>query len=594
VYSAATADERRRIHAVLATTSAPDRRAWHLAEATEGTDDAVAAELEAASERARACGGHSGQALFLSRAAALTTDPARRADRYLSAATAHLTSGDPAAVQAMLELAAPDLGGPAARARAKRILASTELLFLRPGDVAATLLEAVDELGPHDPETTWELLYEAMCAAIVSGNLVRGTTLQEVAKRAAGAWHDPAPQPWSPGPLMEGLAQTFAYGYAQGAEKLREALWRLRASEEIRELNNPLSLTVSHAADELWDVEAKLEIVGRVAAVDRSQGALFGLSLALIVLATVEIWDGRFATAEAHYAEADEYAVATGFAGQGEINKALLYAWRGEERRLYCAVHAMNVLADAVGLGALNRIADHAMSILAVSRGRYQEALEYARPPFLESTPAHGNLVLPILVEAGVRTGDQDAAAAALERIEERAPAAGTPWALGMMARCRALMAAGDDAEAFYQESIELLGKVPVAVELAWSRLVYGEWLRRRKRRSDARTQLRAAFESFDSWGAVLFAERARAELMATGETARKRSVEIQFDLTPRERQVATLAASGLINAEIASQMFITTATVEFHLNKVFRKLGITSRRKIALALGEGGLEPRP
>jgi DNA-binding CsgD family transcriptional regulator len=249
----------------------------------------------------------------------------------------------------------------------------------------------------------------------------------------------------------------------------------------------------------------------------------------------------------------------------------------------------MNHLAHSFGLGALDRIADHALGLLEIARGHYQQALDHVLVLFTENTIAHGNLALPIQVEAGVRAGDRIAATAALQRLEERAPLAGTPWALGMLARCRALMADDNAAEEFYQQSIELLGKVPVAVELAWSRLVYGEWLRRRKRRSDARIQLRAAFESFDTSGAALFAERARAELRATGETARKRGVDTQFDLTPQERQVATLAASGLTNADIATRIFVTTPTIEFHLNKVFRKLGITSRRQIAALLGETG-----
>jgi DNA-binding CsgD family transcriptional regulator len=201
--------------------------------------------------------------------------------------------------------------------------------------------------------------------------------------------------------------------------------------------------------------------------------------------------------------------------------------------------------------------------------------------------------VLPLLIEAAVRVGDRRAAAAALARIKERAPLAGTPWALGILGRCRALMSEEDDAEPLYLESIALLGQVPMALEQAWSRLLLGEWLRRRKRRVDARVQLRAAHESFESCGAVAFAERARVELLATGEVARKRTVETLYDLTARERHVASLAASGLTNADIAARLFVTTSTIEFHLNKVFRKLGITSRKQIAPALKhETGNDP--
>jgi DNA-binding CsgD family transcriptional regulator len=238
------------------------------------------------------------------------------------------------------------------------------------------------------------------------------------------------------------------------------------------------------------------------------------------------------------------------------------------------------------------------MSIFEIGSGRYPQALALAWGTFQEDTLAHGNLMLPTLVEAAVRVGDRSAAAAGLERVEERATLAGTPWALGALARCRALTARGDDAEERYQESIDLLGTVPVAAELAWSRLLYGEWLRRRRRRSDARVQLRAAYEAFDSWGAGPFAQRAGAELLATGVTARRRTVETRFDLTPQERHVAVLAAAGLTNIEIATKVFVTTSTIEYHLSKVFRKLGISSRRQLAEALGQdasaGELAARP
>lgn len=593
VYCAASDAQRRRIHAVLATTSAPDRRAWHLAESTQGADDDVAAHLEAAAERAQSRGGFSEQALFLSRAAELTTDPARRAERHLGAAAAHLTSGDWTATQTLLDLATPDLVG-SAHARLTRVRASVELLHTRVASVPAMLLDAVAELGASDPAMSWELLYEATHAALVGGNLLVGATLEQVAKVTADAWHDPAPPPWSPGPLMEGLAREVAYGYPQGVPFIRDALRRLRDSTELRELNSPFSVIVSIAADDLWDVEARRELLGRLETADRSRGALYGLSLALIALATTEIWQGRFATAEAYYAEADEYCAATGYGGGGEINRTLLYAWTGRERELRAATRTMRRLARTSGLGSQNRLAAQALGIFEIGRGHYREALGHLLPEFAEDSapiPPIGNLLLPLVVEAGIRGGDRSVAASALERIEERAPLAGTPWALGSLARCRALMTEGDAAEAYYLESIDLLSTVPVAVELAWTRLLFGEWLRRRKHRSGARAQLRAAYESFESWGAAPFAERARAELLATGERARKRSVETRFELTAQEQRVASLAGSGLTNPEIAARLFVTTSTVEFHLNKVFRKLDITSRRQIASALSKTGLE---
>ncbi|MFE3036479.1 LuxR C-terminal-related transcriptional regulator [Streptomyces canus] len=586
VHSAASPEERRRVQAALAATSTPERRAWHLAEATDGPDDRVAAELEAASERAQARGGYSEQALVLTRAAEMTTHPGKRAERYLHAAQAHLTSGNPAAVPALLDLAAPDLTGPAARVHATRLRASVEMFHARIRELPAILLDAVADLRTTDPMASWDLLREATNAAIVGGRMITGTTPREVAKATADAWREPALPAWSPDPLMAALARSIAYGYAAGAPALAAALARLRTSDELQE-QNAFSVMVSIAADELWDIEAKREILGKLVTADRDRGALHGLSIALNALATVEIWDGRFAAAENCYIESDDYMTATGFRASGDFNKALLYAWTGQEAELRAAVATMNAMAENLGIGLTYPWIGQTLSIFEIGRGRYREALDALLAVFTDQPLVLDDVNLAAMIEAGLRAGDRKAATMAMERLEERAPLAGTPWALGLLARCRALMTDDDTAEQLYQESISQLEKVPVAVELAWSRLLFGEWLRRRRRRADARVQLRSAYESFESWGAAPFAERARVELLATGETARKRTVDAQFDLTPQELQVATRAASGLTNAEIATQLFVTTSTIEFHLSRVFRKLGITSRKQIGRRLGE-------
>jgi DNA-binding CsgD family transcriptional regulator len=585
VYSAAAIEDRRRIHAALAATSVPDRSAWHRAEATDGVADDVAAELEAASERARARGGYSEQALFLSRAAELTTDPAKRAERYLAAAVAKLKAGDVVAGQALLDLARPDLDGPLAQVKALRIQGAVDMFRLRVDLVPATLLAAAVELGSGDPGLSGELMYEAMQSAIHAQHLVKHVTRLDVARAAAEVWHDPRALDGTPGLLMKGLAMHTAYGYARGAPVIQEALSRLRTGDGLRELDSPFAVVVSLAADEVWDQDAKNEIIERLASVNRSDGALYGLSMCLIVKATGELYQGRFGAASDLYAEADGYFAAMAFPGGSEIHRVQLYAWTGRDAQLRAAVAAIDSLAAEHGLGGLAQIGAYARSLLDLALGRYQDALDRAWKPFEDDTISVGNQVLPLLIEAAGRVGDRSAAAAALRRLEERATIAATPWALGILARCRALTADGDVAEGLYQESIHLLDKAPVAVERAWSQLVFGEWLRRRKRRADARVQLRAAFESFDAWGALPFAERARTELLATGETARRRRPGTRFDLTPQERQVASLAASGLTNAEIATRLFITTSTVEFHLNKVFRKLHITSRKQIASML---------
>lgn len=586
VYSAASATERHSIQAALAATCAPERRAWHLAEATDGPDDRVAAELEAASELAQARGGYSEQALILTRAAEMTAHPGKRSERYLDAAAAHLTSGNLPAVQALLELATPDLPGPVARVQATRLRASVEMFCARPGKVPAMLLEAVADLGATDPLASWDILREAMQAAIIGDRMITGTTSREVAKATADAWRETALPAWSPDPLVAALARSIAYGYTAGAPALTAALARLRTADELHE-QDAFSVMISIAGDELWDIEAKRELLEKLVTSNRDRGALNGLSLALLALAKVEIWNGRFATAESYYIESDDYMAATGYFRSGDFHKALLYAWTGQEAELRAAVEAMRAMSESQGIGVTDRWAGQALSIFEIGRGHYREALDAQLAMFADHLVVPGDINLAGMVEAGLRAGDRDAADMAMERMEERAPLAGTPWALGLLARCRALMSGDDGAEQLYQESIVQLEKVPVAVELAWSRLVFGEWLRRRKRRADARVQLRAAFESFESCGAAPFAERARVELLATGETARKRTTDTQYDLTPQERHVATLAAAGLTNAEIAGQLFVTTSTIEFHLSRVFRKLGITSRKQIARRLSD-------
>jgi DNA-binding CsgD family transcriptional regulator len=521
---------------------------------------------------------------LLSRAAELTTDGSLRAERYLGAANAHFISGDFTAARILLDLADPDLARPVLQVRAHQIRASMELLITGPAAVPTMLLDAAREVDSPSGMTR-DLLSGAVFAALVGGDLVRGTTLAEVAKEAADALHEPATPSWSPTPLLEGLARGVVDGYAAGAPVLSRALRRIRSAEEIREYSSPLSVIVSMAGDGLWDVEAKREILERLATVNRAGGALWGLGFTLSALAAVDIWDGRFAAAEARYAEADGYAEATGSPVHGDVTRVLLHAWTGDGPRLRQSAAAAETLAHAAGIGSLRRLNAQALSIFAIGTGQYDEALRQSVDVFVDDTVGVGSLILPTMVEAGVRSGDRSAAEAALERVEERAPLAGTPWALGLLARCRALLADGDVADELYRESIGLLRQAPT-VDLAWTRLLYGEWLRRRRRRQQARVELRAAYESFADWGAAPFAERARAELRATGETARRRTTGSEADLTAQERQVAALASAGLTNVEIATRLFISVSTVEFHLTKVFRKLDITSRRSLAAALG--------
>jgi DNA-binding CsgD family transcriptional regulator len=590
VYADADPGQRRRVHAALAAAhdSAGDaeRAAWHRAEAADGTSEPIAAELEAAAERARARRGFPEQALFLSRAAELTPVPGRRAERLLAAADAHVISGDPAAAGILLDLAAADPDGPVARARALRTRAVLEIFHGRVPNVPALLLEAVAELGDRDPQMTWDLLFEATHAAMMAREYVREMGLLEVAKATVTAWQDPDPPAWSADLVMEGLARRVAEGHLQAVPVLQAALARLRGTAELKEFGIPFSVLISLATDEVWDIEARRELTDRLAAVDRAQGARYALSRTLLAAAQTEITAGRFAAAEACYAEADEFSAATGFPVDGAVHRAQLFAWTGREDELRAAVAGIAALAEALGQGHLDKMGRHALSVLDLGLGRYRSALNHALAVFRDDPPSVGNLVLPVIVEAGVRAGHRATAAEALTRMAERARAAGTPWGLGLLARCQGLMSTDENAEACYRESVDLLSRVPVDLDLAHTRLLFGEWLRRARRRAEARGQLRAAYQVFESCGAAPFAGRARAELLATGEQVRKRAVPVGNELTAQERHVAVLAASGHTNAEIAERLFITISTVEFHLNKVFRKFGISSRRQIARKIG--------
>lgn len=593
LYAGARPEELRRAHAALAAACDPvhdaDRRAWHRAEATEGLDDAVADALEAVSERARSRGGYSQQALFLSRAAAFTKAPTTRAERLLDAAQAHLMSGDPSAAQTALDLAAYDIRGPVLGARELRIRATVQMFRIAVADVPAMLMDAVTRLGPQDPGLSWELLCEALHAVLVAHDCTHGTSPAEVAAAAVAArQHTAGASVDGRALLMEALARRVADGYESGAPALRTALNGLRRGGAIGDANSPFAVMLAMACDDLWEVQAGRDLADRLASADRGTGALYALGMTLLVQAHYDLLDGRFSEAEVRYAEFDDIAADTGFPGGGDINRLHLFALTGRQEELRSAVRRTAEMRS-MGHGVLHLLAQQALTLFELGQGRYRQALKHARTVFEQDPPACGNLILTPLVESCVRTGDRAGASEALTRLEERAPLAATPWALGSLALGRALTADGDDAEKLYQESLDLLDQSPLALERARARLLFGEWLRRGKRRSDARTQLRAAYESFDAFGALPYAERARLELLATGATARRRSDETRFDLTPRERQVASMAAAGLTNAEIATRLFVTASTVEFHLSRVFRKLGITSRKRIPHAIGEQG-----
>ena len=579
-YRAAVPEERREAHRALGEATDPeadpDRRAWHRAHAAAGLDEAVAAELERSADRAQGRGGVAAAAAFLERAAALTPDPARRGARALAAAQATLEAGAPDAAEALLAVVEMGPCDELRRARLARLRAQIAFARRRGGDDPPLLLDAARRLEPLDPALARETYLEALAAAIFAGRLSGPVGVREVAEAARAAPPAPAP-PRASDLLLDGLVTRFTEGYAAGVAPLRRALEAFAPGAE----GDPRRLWMAcRVAPELWDDERWHVLTTHGTRLAREAGALTVLPLALTYRAAVAVHAGELAAAGALIEEADGITAATG-------NVPLMYAslllaaWRGQEAPALKLIEASIRDAAARGEGRAIGLTEYATAVLFNGLGRYEAALAAARRAREHLDLEILGWTLTELVEAGVRGGARDEAAAALERLEERTAAAGTDWALGIGARSRALLGEGEEAEAAYREALDRLGRSRILVHLARAQLVYGEWLRREQRRLDAREQLRAAYDTFTRIGADAFAERAGRELVATGETVRRRTVQTRDHLTAQEAQIARLAATGHTNPEIGAQLFLSPRTVEYHLHKVFAKLGIGSRREL-------------
>jgi DNA-binding CsgD family transcriptional regulator len=588
-YHAATAAERRDVHSALASATnaqlEPDRRAWHLAEAAAGVDEDVASELERSAGRAHERGGLAAAAAFLERAAELTPDRGRRAYRLLLAAGAYLAAGAHGRAQSLLEQSTPDLDDPVFGAQAMRIEGAIRFADGRGGDTPSLLFGAATALREIDSAQAREVLMEAFEAAMWAGALTSGTTLLDVAEAARAT---PAPsQDTSVASLMlTGYTERLTNGYPAAVEWWHRAV-RAHARESRAQQWQGM---LWNATGELLDFESHATTARQRVRLVRDDGALANLPVALDGLAWVELLSGRVGAADALVDEAHAIAAAIGapdMPGAEGILRMSVKCWRGEEPDARRSVDAVTADAIARGQGLATTLAQFQLAILELGHARYEDARIAALNVF-EADPMYiGSLSLPDAVEAAVRSGDGSAAHAALERLSDRALATNTPWALGLLARARALIASDEDAEPLYAEALDQLGRSGVLTDVARSRLVYGEWLRRQRRRRDARAQLRQAHEMLQAMGAGAFAHRAEVELLATGERARTRVDETRDQLTPQERQVAQLAAEGESNAEIAAQLFISPHTVAYHLRKVFNKLSVSSRNQLAGALGE-------
>jgi DNA-binding CsgD family transcriptional regulator len=584
VYQAASVPEREQVHRALADATdakaEPDRRAWHRAHATAVPDEDIAAELERSAGRAADRGGIAAAAAFLERAVELTPDAADRGRRALAAAQAKIDSGAPQAAHDLLAVAERCPLGEPDRARLTRLRAEIVFALRRGSDAPPLLLDAARQLAPFDGHSSRETYLEAVGAAIFAGRLNGDVGPREVAAaaREAPAGREP-PRPTDL--LLDGLATRFTEGYVAAVAPLRRALHAFAGDGDDAELMRWFWLPWLVAGD-LWDDEMWHELATRAIRLGRDSGALVVLPLALGYRAFVHLHAGEFAAASALTDEAVAITEATGSAPV-KYPSLLLAAWRGGDADALLDDFDRNVEnATSRGEGRGIGGAGYATAVLYNGLGRYEAALASARSACEYEDLGVFGFSLVELVEAAVRSGAHDEAAAALAQLEERTGAVGTDWALGVRAWSRALLSDGEAAESLYGEAIERLARTRVAIHLARAHLVYGEWLRRENRRVDAREHLRTAHDMFSGAGAEAFAERARRELQATGETARSRTDETRAVLTPQESQIARLARDGLSNPEIGAQLFISPRTVQYHLRKVFQKLEITSRNQLA------------
>jgi DNA-binding CsgD family transcriptional regulator len=587
-YRSASLQERQDVHRVLADVTDPetdhDRRAWHRAHATPGPDEAVAVELERSAGRAQARGGLAAAAAFLERAAMLTPEPARRARRLLAAARAKSDAGGLDAALGLL--VAVEAGPPDAlrNAEVERLRGQIALVQRRGSDAARLLVSAARSLEPLDADAARVTHMEALEAAMWVGDMDSPGGLLEAAEAVRASPPGPDP-PRVVDVLLDAFAMRLTKGYAASAPTMARALeLALAPNVGAGEVGRWLILERVVIGLELWDAESSHTLAAREVQFARDTGAPLYLRLALNLIARSQILAGELTAAALAIEEDRVIGEVTGIAPVAYV-EMMLAAWRGQEARASELIEATVQEATAGGLGRLVDFASYARSVLYNGLGRHDAARDAAWPTFERDQVGYGPLVLPELAEAASRTGDVALLNAALEWISERTQVTPTDWALGIEARVRALLSEGEAAESYYRESIERLGRTPVRVQLARAHLLYGEWLRRERRRLDARGQLRIAHDMLATMGIEAFAERARRELQATGETARKRSLETNNELTAQEAQIARLARGGLSNPEIGTRLFISPRTVKYHLRKVFTKLGITSRTELDRAL---------
>jgi DNA-binding CsgD family transcriptional regulator len=588
VYRSASDLERQSAHQALADVTdaalEPDRRAWHRAQATRGPDEDVADELERSAGRAQSRGGLAAAAAFLGRAADLTVDAARRAERMLAAAQVNLQAGAFDAAHRLL--AAAEAGPLDELGRARLDLLQAEVAYAqnRGSDAPMLLLQAARKFETIDARLARDTYLDAWSAALFAGELASAGSLLDVS-RAVRTAPKPAKPPRPCDLLLDGFAMAFTEGRATAVPVLQQAVTAFAGAEVSVEEVLRWGWLATVAGVYVWDYDACLAVAIREVEVARDSGALEVLAVGLNILGQALCMGGDYARAALLIAEADSVTEATGTL-VGPYAALVLAGHRGRAPEASTLIEATIKEATPGGQGTAVQFAHYANAMVMNGLGRYEEALPSAIAAS-DDTPelVVSRWALSELIEAASRTQNTELAERALARLAEHVRGSDFEWALGMRARGAALLSEGEDAERLYREAIDRLGPTRLRPDLARARLLYGEWLRRENRRVDGREQLRLAHDAFVSMGADAFADRAQHELLATGAKVRQRRDDARDELTPQEEHIARLARDGRTNPEIGAQLFISPRTVEWHLRKVFTKLGITSRKGLADAL---------
>ena len=589
VYRGASLEDRRTVHAALAEATDerdPDRRAWHRASATVRPDETVAADLEESAERARMRGGLATAAAFLERAAELSPATAERISRLIGASEARNNAGAPESALRLLDSLHDQPLTPLQAAFVSRMRARAGYALRRERSAPRQLLRAAQALEPFDRALARDTYMEALSAAVYAGRLGEPGAVEEVAQAILVATADDRSER-AQDLILRGQALLAAEGQDAALSTVRQALQAfLRPSADTLQLR--WMWFGGRAAQDIWDAEGLRTLTERQVTLARASGALQVLPMALSSLMVVRTFDGDLDSAEDVCDDIDAILSITGHP-LPLYGRIFVAAYRGQVEEVEQRAKQLRADAYARGEGYALTVANMAEALVYNGAGRYAEALASAREemPYTHEL-GHAMRTLLEVVEAATRTGEFSVAEEAVERLTDvTRPVGDSDWALAVAAMATAQVSEDDQAEILYQEAIQRFDRIRVPMLKARSQLLYGEMLRRAHRRVDARLQLRAAFEGLSACGMNGFADRAQRELRATGETVRTRRPDAVAELTDQELTVARLARDGLTNRDIGARLFISAHTAEWHLRKVFTKLGIKSRTELKGVLAE-------